>query len=68
MASYERTYYEILEIQQSASDDDIRKAYRRLALKHRMCSLENLFCVHVMHQASSLVDSHVPLILFWIEF
>lgn len=27
-------YYNVLELNQNASDDDIRKAYRRLALKY----------------------------------
>ena len=34
-ADDEVTYYDVLEISQDATDMDIRKAYRRLALKHR---------------------------------
>jgi molecular chaperone DnaJ len=29
-----KSYYELLEVPQGASDEDIKRAYRRLALKH----------------------------------
>src|SRR5690606_18739667 len=32
--SEKRDYYEVLEVSREASDDDIRRAYRKLALKH----------------------------------
>ena len=34
MATTERDYYEVLGVTRSASEDDIKKAYRKLALKY----------------------------------
>jgi len=34
MAEQKADYYEVLELQKGASDDDIKKAYRRLAMKY----------------------------------
>ncbi|MCC7205041.1 MAG: DnaJ domain-containing protein, partial [Phycisphaeraceae bacterium] len=30
----QRDYYEILNVERSASDDDIRRAYRKMAMKY----------------------------------
>jgi hypothetical protein len=39
-----RCYYDVLEVERNASDDDIRQAYRKLARKwHPGANLEKLF-------------------------
>jgi curved DNA-binding protein CbpA len=34
MATKKRDYYEVLGLNKDASDEDIKKAYRKLAMKH----------------------------------